>query len=59
MTKKDAEDYIRNCDENDGPESYEEAAEIFEAIFGRKPDPDDGDQGDLFSHAVAAVEDEK
>jgi hypothetical protein len=56
MTRSEAEDYIHHCEEDDGPSSYEEAAEIFAAVFGRAPEPDDGDQGDLFSHAVAVVD---
>lgn len=56
MIRDEAEDYVRSCGEDDGPETYEEAAELFEAIFGRAPDADDGDQGELWSHVCAAVE---
>ena len=55
MKKCEAEQYIRSCGEDDGPETYEDAAEIFRAIFGREPDASDGDAGDLWSHCCAAV----
>lgn len=41
MTKKDAIRYVRSSKE---PASYAEAAEIFEALYGREPDAEDGDQ---------------
>ena len=47
--------YVLSCDEDDGPSDYEEAATLFAAIFGRRPDADDGSQGDLWSHICAAV----
>lgn len=56
MTKSEATDYIAACGEDDGPESYEDAADIFAAIFGRRPHADDGDAHDLWSHACAAAE---
>lgn len=56
MTRPEAEAYVRSCGEDDGPESYEEAAELFTAVFGRSPDSADGDQGDLWSHVCAAVD---
>jgi len=55
MTKADAIKYVRACDEDDGPESYSDAADLFRAIFGRTPTADDGDAGDLWSHVCAAV----
>lgn len=53
MTKQDALELL--ADDDYEPDSYEEAAELFAAVFERKPDADDGDQGMLFSHCVAAV----
>lgn len=41
MTRGDALELIR--DEDYEPESYEEAAEIFAALYERRPDADDGD----------------
>lgn len=55
MTESEAREYVASCGEDGGPETYEEAAELFAAIFGRQPDADDGDQGDLWSHVCAAV----
>lgn len=55
MTEQEAIAYIRSCGEQDGPESYEEAAEVFHAMFGRQPDRDDGDAAALFSACCAAV----
>jgi len=57
VSRDEAEGYVRACAEDEGPESYEDAAKIFAAIFGRDPDPEDGDAGDLWSHACAAVDD--
>jgi len=56
MTKTEAESYVRACAEDEGPESYAEAAALFRAIIGRDADADDGDQGELWSHVCAAVE---
>jgi hypothetical protein len=56
MTATEAKNYVRACDENEGPEDYDEAAELFAAIFGREPDEGDGDEGDLWSHVCAAVD---
>lgn len=53
MTKQDAIELLK--DEDYEPETYAEAAELFTAIFERAPDAEDGDQGQLFSHCVAAV----
>lgn len=55
MGKSEAVEYVRGCDEDGGPESYEEAAEIFTALYGRAPDADDGDQGEVWSLCCAAV----
>lgn len=55
MSRREAEEYVRSCGEDDGPETYEDAAELFAAIFGRRPDADDGDMGELWSHVCAAV----
>lgn len=56
MTKQDAIEYIKSCGEDEGPEDYSEAADVFAAIFGRAPTAADGTAGDLWSHACAAVE---
>lgn len=42
------------ADEAAEPETYEEAAALFRAEFGRDPDDDDGDRGQLWSHVCAA-----
>ena len=55
MTKQEAIEKVQSYGESDGPKSYHEAAELFEAIFDRQPDADDGDAGELFSHVCAAV----
>lgn len=55
MTKREAEQYVLECGEDEGPESYGEAAEIFEALYGRQPDSEDGDQGQVWSLCCAAV----
>lgn len=55
MTKREAIEYVRSCGESDGPDSYEEAAALFAALYGREPDADDGDQGQIWSLCCAAV----
>lgn len=55
MTRVEAEQYVRSCSEDEGPETYAEAAEIFAAIFGRRPVDGDGGQGEMWSHCCAAV----
>ena len=52
----EAEAYVRTCGEDEGPESYEEAAELFAALYGRAPDEDDGDQAGIWSLCCAAVQ---
>lgn len=56
MTLEEAIAYVRDCGEDDGPLSYEEAVELFEAVFERTPEDDEGDAGRLWSHVCAAVE---
>jgi hypothetical protein len=56
MTKSEAHAYVRSCGESDGPESYDDAAEIFAALYDRAPDENDGDAGDVWSLCCAAVE---
>ncbi len=56
LSRREAEDFVRECGEDDGPESYEEAAEIFAALYDRAPDADDGDQGEVWSLCCAAVD---
>lgn len=41
--------------EDEGPESDAEAAEIFEALYGRAPDADDGDRLSVWSLCCAGV----
>lgn len=41
------------ADDGYEPDSYEEAAEIFTALYGRKPDAEDGDQCQVWSHCCA------
>ena len=55
MTKREAEEYVRSCGEDEGPETYAEAAEIFEALYGRAPDANDGSQFEVWSLCCAAV----
>lgn len=54
-SRAEAEEYVRECSEDEGPESYEEAAEVFAALYGREPEPEDGDQGQVWSLCCAAV----
>ena len=54
MTKREAVAYVKRCDENDGPESEAEAAKIFEALYGRKPDAQDRRDG-IWNHCCAYV----
>lgn len=56
MTLNEAIEYVRSLPEDGGPESYDDAAELFAVVFGRAPDGDDGDAGDLFSHVCAAID---
>jgi hypothetical protein len=56
MTKQEAKQYVRRCGEDDGPDSYAEAAEIFAALYDRSPDAEDGDRLDVWSLCCAAVE---
>lgn len=55
MTKQEAIRYVRSCGESDGPESYAKAAEIFKALYGRRPDADDGGQFGVWSLCCAYV----
>lgn len=55
MTKREAIEYVQSCDENGGPDSYEQAAKLFAALYGRAPDDDDGDAGEVWSLCCAAV----
>lgn len=53
-TKREAIKFVRSCDENGGPETKREAAEIFEALYGRTPDAEDEAAG-VWSLCCAAV----
>lgn len=56
MTRADAEQFVRECvEEDDGPESYAEACDIFAALYGRRPDAEDGDLTQVWSLCCAAV----
>jgi len=54
MTERDAIEYVQSCGEDEGPETQEEAAEIFAALYGRAPDSDEG--ADVWSMCCAAVQ---
>jgi hypothetical protein len=56
MTEREAIAYVRSCGETDGPATYEQAAEVLAALYGRDPDDEDGDQGQVWSLCCAAVE---
>lgn len=56
MTRAEAEEYVRECGEDDGPESYAEACDIFAALYGRRPDASDGDLTQVWSLCCAAVD---
>lgn len=58
MTRHEAIAYVSGCAEDDGPDTYEYAAEIFEALYDRAPDDDDGDLGAVWSLCCAAVPDD-
>ena len=47
--------FVASCDEDEGPEDYDEAAAMFAAVFGRAAEDSDGDRFDLWSHVCAAV----
>lgn len=56
MSRTEAIAFALSCDEDEGPESYDEAAELFAAMYGRRPDDSDGDQHELWSHVCAAIQ---
>lgn len=56
MIRAEAERHVRSCSEDEGPETYADATEVFEALFERAPDAEDGDMGMLWSHCCAAVQ---
>jgi hypothetical protein len=56
VSRSEAEAYVRACGEDEGPDTYDEAADIFVALYERAPDDDDGDQGDVWSMCCAAVQ---
>lgn len=55
ISRKDAMKYVRKCAEAQGPETYAEAAELFAAIYARRPDKQDGDRFQVWSLCCAAV----
>jgi hypothetical protein len=55
VTKDEAIEYVQSCSEDEGPDSYDEAADIFKALFERPAEPDDGSQFDLWSAICDAV----
>ena len=56
MDKQDAEEYVRSCGENDGPDGDEELlTELFVAIYDREPDQEDWDAG-VWSLVCAGVD---
>jgi hypothetical protein len=56
MNRKEAEDFVRSCGEDEGPTSEYQLAEIFEALYDRAPDDEDAD---IWSLCCAAVSDEE
>jgi hypothetical protein len=52
MTKSEAPKLIATDSEYE-PETYEDAAEVFAALYERRPDDADGDQGDVWSLCCA------
>jgi len=54
MTAAEAEAYVRACAEDEGPETDDEAAEIFAALYDRAPDAEDIAVG-VWSLCCAAV----
>ena len=56
MTKQDAIEYVQSCGADDGPDSYEEAVELFTALYGCATDAQLGDsQGEIWSPCCAWV----
>lgn len=56
MTRSEAMTRVEAlADESETPDSYQEAADLFRAIFGRVPEQEDGDKGDLFAHCYERV----
>jgi TolA-binding protein len=51
VTRQEALDLL--ADEDYEPETYEEAAEIFAALYERHPDDEDGDLGQIWSLCCA------
>jgi hypothetical protein len=42
MTKQEAMDFVLACGEDEGPESAEVCEDIFTALYGRRPDAEEG-----------------
>lgn len=57
MTRLEAEEYVRSCGEDEGPDGDGDLlAELFFALYERLPDDDDDDVWSLCCSAVAAVD---
>lgn len=54
MTEQEAIEFVRECGEQDGPSSDDEAREIFAALYGRQPDDEDEAAG-VWNLCCAAV----
>ena len=54
MTEQDAIDFVRGCDEDDGPESDEHTRALFRALYEREPDAED-EQAGIWNLCCAAV----
>jgi hypothetical protein len=54
MTQKEAEDYVRSCEEDEGPDDEDLLVDLFRAIYSRDPDQQDWDNH-LWSVICAGV----
>ncbi len=41
MTRAEALEYVRSCDEDEGPETETDARDLYRAIYGSEADSDD------------------
>jgi hypothetical protein len=54
MTRDEAIERLQAAAEDD-PDLEADAADLFAAVYGRAPDADDGDAGELISLCYAAI----
>lgn len=57
VTRAEAEAFVLGCGEQDGPESDEHAADLFEALYDRRPGAEDADVWSLCCAAVSITDD--